>query len=147
VTETLVDSTLTLGALTTAAAAAREHARTIVGDWAMACTAEDVTLVVSELVTNAVAASTDADGRPRCTDISGGPPVIHLRLRSDRTRIVIEVWDQGRGTPEVEQPGQDAENGRGLLFVEAFSERWGWDQVPGWPGKVVWAEMSVVTQA
>jgi anti-sigma regulatory factor (Ser/Thr protein kinase) len=113
----------------------------IVGDWAMASAAEDVTLTVSELVTNAVVAST-ADGPPQDTAVNGRPPVIHLRLRSDRTRIVIEIWDQSPQTPEVKQSEPDAENGRGLLLVEALSERWGWDYVPGWSGKVTWAEIS-----
>jgi anti-sigma regulatory factor (Ser/Thr protein kinase) len=114
----------------------------IVGDWVMTSMAEDVTLIVSELVTNAVVASTDADGRPKDTDGSGGLPVVQLRLWSDRTRIVIEVWDQSPRAPEVKQPEPDAENGRGLLLVEALSERWGWDHVPGWSGKVAWAEIS-----
>jgi hypothetical protein len=34
-------------------------------------------------------------------------------------------------------PGADAENGRGLLLVEALSERWGYFGYDG--GKVVWA--------
>jgi anti-sigma regulatory factor (Ser/Thr protein kinase) len=114
----------------------------IVGDSAMACMAEDVTLLVSELVTNAVVASTGTDGRPKYTEVNGGLPVIHLRLWSDRTRIVIEVWDQSPQVPEVKKPEPDAENGRGLLLVESLSERWGWDYVPGWSGKVVWAEIN-----
>jgi anti-sigma regulatory factor (Ser/Thr protein kinase) len=57
----------------------------------MASAAEDVTLIVSELVTNAVVASTNVDGRPMHADVSDRLPVVHLRLLSDRTRIVIEV--------------------------------------------------------
>jgi anti-sigma regulatory factor (Ser/Thr protein kinase) len=114
----------------------------IVGEWAMAGVAEDVTLMVSELVTNAVAVSADAAGRPTCAEVNGGLPVVHLRLWSDRTRIVIEVWDQSPRAPEARHPEPDAENGRGLLLVESLSERWGWDHVPGWSGKVVWAETS-----
>jgi anti-sigma regulatory factor (Ser/Thr protein kinase) len=113
------------------------------GEWAMADIAENVTLVVSELVTNAVVASTDANGRPKYTNSSVGLPVVHVRLRSDHMRIVIEVWDSSPNTPEAKQPEPEAESGRGLLLVEALSERWGWQHVPGWPGKVVWAELRI----
>jgi hypothetical protein len=27
------------------------------------------------------------------------------------------------------------------MLVAAQSERWSWQTVPGWPGKVVWAEL------
>ncbi len=53
--------TLTLGALPTAVASARGHARVVVSEWGMADTAETVAHVVSELVTNAILASTDAN--------------------------------------------------------------------------------------
>lgn len=132
---------LTLGALPTAVASARARARMVLGEWGIADMAEAVELVVSELVTNAVVASTNADGRPRYTDASVGLPVVHLRLRSDQVRIVIEVWDQYPETPEAKRPEPDAESGRGLLLVEAMSEQWGWERIPGWPGKLVWAEI------
>jgi anti-sigma regulatory factor (Ser/Thr protein kinase) len=136
--------TLTLGALSTAVASARLHARALVAEWAMADVAEDVELVVSELVTNAVVASTAADGQPSYTDATGGLPTVHLRLWSDYVRIWIEVWDQSPRAPESTLPELDAERGRGLLLVDALSERWGWERVPGWPGKVVWAELRTV---
>jgi anti-sigma regulatory factor (Ser/Thr protein kinase) len=132
---------MTIAATPAAVATARMHARMIVAEWAMVGVAEDVTLVVSELVTNAVIASAQADWPPGYTGLSGGLPTVHVRLRSDRTRIVIEVWDQSPRAPELRPPEPDAENGRGLLLVEALSERWGWDHVPGWSGKVAWAEI------
>jgi anti-sigma regulatory factor (Ser/Thr protein kinase) len=135
--------TLTLGARPAAVTSARVHARMIVAEWALAGVAEDVTLIVSELVTNAVVASAGADGRPRVTEAGSDLPLVHLRLWSDRTRIVIEAWDQSPRAPEAKQPEPDAENGRGLLIVEALSKRSGWYHVPDWPGKVVWAEVSV----
>lgn len=138
-----LSDTLALGALPTAVASARAHARALIEEWGMAGVAEDVELIVSELVSNAVVASTDADGRPKYTDATGGLPVVHLRLRSDHVRIVIEVWDLNPKAPEVRQPEPDAESGRGLLLVEALGERWGWEHVAGWPGKVVWAELKV----
>jgi anti-sigma regulatory factor (Ser/Thr protein kinase) len=135
--------TLTLGALTTAVGSARGHVQMVLSEWAMAAMAEDVALIVSELVTNAVLASTDANGRPMHIDGSSGLPVVHLRLSSDRMRLVVEVWVLSIQAPDAQQPDPDAENGRGLLLVAALSERWGWEQVQGRPGKVVWVELRV----
>src|SRR5438045_737349 len=64
--------TLTLGALPTAVASARAHARALIGEWGMADVAGDAELVVSELVTNAVVASTHADGRAKYTNAGVG---------------------------------------------------------------------------
>jgi hypothetical protein len=138
-----VSDTVTLDALPTAVPSARAHARAIVGEWAMAGMAEDVTLVVSELVANAVVASGDADRWPADPAARGVVPAVHLRLWSDRRCIVIEVWDLSSRSPEARQHDPDAENGRGLLLIEALSARWGWSSRPGRPGKVVWAEITV----
>ena len=141
-----LDDALTLGALPTAPASARMHARAVVTEWALLDLAEDISHVVSELVTNAVRASTGADGRPTYTDASAGLPVVHLRLQSDHRRVIVEVWDLSKALPVAKQPDPDAEGGRGLLLVEALTERWGWQHIPNWPGKVVWAELASKTQ-
>ena len=133
--------TLTLGALPTAVASARMHAGAVMSEWAMDDIAEDISLVVSELVTNAVRASIGADGRPKYTNVSASLPVVHLRLLSDHQRVIIEVWDLSSALPVAKEPDPDAEVGRGLLLVEALTERWGWEHIPNWPGKVVWAEL------
>ena len=138
-----VSDTVTLEAAPTAVQSARAHARTIVGEWAMASMAEDVTLIVSELVANAVVASSDANRWPAHLGARGGVPAVHLRLWSDRRCIVIGVWDLSPRSPEARQHDPDAENGRGLRLIEALSARWGWSSMPGRPGKVVWAEITV----
>jgi hypothetical protein len=33
-----------------------------------------------------------------------------------------------------------AEDGRGVLIVDAVTDRWGWDPLPDRPGKTVWFE-------
>jgi hypothetical protein len=104
--------TLTLAALPTAVGSARLHARIMMVEWALGDIADDVALVVSELVTNAVVASTGIDGRPLYASVDAGLPVVHLRLCSDYSRIVIEVWDSSADAPEAKQPAPDAENGR-----------------------------------
>jgi anti-sigma regulatory factor (Ser/Thr protein kinase) len=122
------------------------HARAVVAEWPLDDIAEDISHVISELVTNAVRASTGADGRPKYTATSGSLPVVHLRLQSDRRRVIVEVWDLSTALPVAKQPDPDAESGRGLLLVEALTERWGWEHIPNWPGKVVWAELVSKTQ-
>lgn len=134
-------NSLTLGALRTATPCARLHARTVMCEWGMVSAAESIELVVSELVTNAVRASTYPDGRPRYDDNVAGIPVVHLRLSSDRVRVVIEVWDTNPEPPVAKQASPDDESGRGLMLVEALCEQWRWEVVPGWRGKLVWAEL------
>jgi hypothetical protein len=68
-------------------------------------------------------------------------PVVVLRMASDRIKLMIEVWDVIPGSPAAARPGPDDESGRGLMLVAAQCDRWSWQTVPGWPGKVVWAEL------
>jgi len=141
-----LSSSLLLGALLTAAPCARLHTRAVLAEWGLDDLADQAELIVSEIVTNAIDASTGSDGRPRYGD--GGLPVVILRLSSDRARVLIEVWDHSPEEPVAEQADPDDENGRGLALVEAVCDRWSWRTVPGWPGKVVWAELHVsVTDA
>ena len=112
-------------------------------EWGLGEAAEGVELVVSELVTNAVLASCEPDGRPRYKD-GAALPCVRVRISSDRVRVLVEVWDENPGMPEPRSARMNEENGRGLMLVEALSERWGSDRVPGWGGKVVWAELRVI---
>lgn len=109
----------------------------------MSSVADSVELVVSELVTNAVRASTGPDGRPKYHATTGLPRV-HLRLSSDRARVLIKVWDQDPHMPVAKGAGPDDESGRGLMLVEALCERWDSGPVPGRDGKVVWAQVRVI---
>ena len=86
--------------------------------------ADDLLLVVSELVTNAV--------------LHGLPPV-RVRLRSAADALSVEVFDQGHVLPDRGDGEPDQESGRGLLLVEVLANRWG-SRASG-AGKVVWAEL------
>lgn len=136
-----LSSSLALGALLSAVPCARLHARAVLTEWGLRDLADAAELAVSEIVTNAVKASTDSDGQPRYGE--GGLSVVILRLSTDRARILIEVWDDNPEAPAAEQSGPDDETGRGLTLVEAVSDHWSWHTVPGRPGKVVWAELRV----
>jgi anti-sigma regulatory factor (Ser/Thr protein kinase) len=128
-------SYLELGALDGAVPSARLHARHLLREWGLAALAGDAELVVSELVTNAVQASR-----------AMAHAAIRLWLASDRTQALICVWDASPRPPARMDPAADAENGRGLLLVEAVSAQWGWfPAAPGSQpagdhhGKAVWA--------
>jgi anti-sigma regulatory factor (Ser/Thr protein kinase) len=127
-----------LGALPTAAAAARAHVRTALKSWGLTGDlAHDVETVVSELIANAVSASTGKDGKPLYVD--GRMLVVWLRLLSDGATLRAEAWDEAPGAPARRATDQDDESGRGLdLVVNALSARWGW--FPAQSGKCVWAE-------
>jgi len=68
-------------------------------------------------------------------------PVVILRIASDCIRLLIEVWDGIPDAPAAAYPEPDEESGRGLMLVEAACDHWSWQTVPGWPGKVIWAEL------
>jgi anti-sigma regulatory factor (Ser/Thr protein kinase) len=134
-----LSTSLPLGALPGATPCARLHARAVLAEWGLDDLVEAAELIVSELVTNAVRASTGPDGRPRYD--GAGMPVVVLRMASDRIRLLIEVWDSIPGAPAAGHPGPEDEGGRGLMLVQAMCARWNWQTVAGWPGKVVWAEL------
>ncbi len=87
---------------------------------------DDVELIVSELITNAVRA---------------GSPSIHLALSYERTRVVLRVSDRAVGWPHERSSAATDPGGRGLPLVSALSAAWGVRLVPG--GKIVWAELAV----
>lgn len=58
---------------------------------------------------------------------------------SDRTALLIEVFDTVPGKPERRDAATGDENGRGLAIVEALSETWGSHPHPR--GKIVYARL------
>ena len=87
----------------------------------------DVVLVTSELVTNAV-----VHGRP--------PFLLAATTGPDRTRV--EVRDHSPVAPAARAAEDDEEHGRGLLIVADVTSRWGVASIAD--GKVVWAEIDVL---
>lgn len=94
-------------------------------------------MVASELVANATAISrrlSSGNGAARAEKIE-----VALRLLPDQ--VVIEVTDNDPRLPALAEPGADDENGRGLVMVQAISEKWGYRVLPS-GGKVVYAILS-----
>ena len=85
---------------------------------------DDLALVVTELVANAVAAS-PAGGR------------VVLRVRPAGDELLVEVYDVVEAAPQCRCPDDQGEDGRGLLLVRELSSVWGWSALQG--GKAVWA--------
>jgi anti-sigma regulatory factor (Ser/Thr protein kinase) len=118
---------LELPALTGSVPSARYHARQILWKWGLTALNETAELVVSELVTNAVAA----------TWLCDRTLPVRMWLKSDKASVLILVWDASPHAPLLVCPGDDAEAGRGIFIVNAVSASWDWHPVPGTAGKVV----------
>jgi anti-sigma regulatory factor (Ser/Thr protein kinase) len=134
-----------LGALPTVPRLARGFVSATLDDWGLGALTDVIELLVSELSTNVVRASTGPDGSLRY-DEDGKPPLLWLRLLCDRAQLMIEVWDTlpaAFGAPVTRHPDPDEESGRGLEIIETLAEDWGWETVPGWGGKKVWAVLKV----
>ena len=95
-------------------------------DWGCPEMTDAATLIVSELVTNAIVhAATPAE----------------LRAQWSKGVLRIEVVDHAEGNPpDPRVAAPDDENGRGLLLVDALSTAWGVESTD--EGKVVWAEVA-----
>lgn len=130
----------------TAPAQVRMQLSLRLASWGMSRITEDVALIASELVTNAVRHAGEGEVRVRFTREAHG--------------VLLEVWDacdrrpvvrREPGTPSAERPldaagpdpgDDDGMGGRGLLIVERLAVECG--VVPTDPrGKWVWARCAV----
>ncbi|MFF9843040.1 ATP-binding protein [Streptomyces sp. NPDC013740] len=127
--------TLPLGAASGTVPLARDFTRQALYDWGWLpaatadrrAAAEDVLLVVSELVTNA------------CLHAEGPESLRVLRLAGV---LRLEVADRGAGQPAPRTPHRAGRpGGHGMFIVQRLCRAWGIDRTPGAPGKTVWAEL------
>jgi anti-sigma regulatory factor (Ser/Thr protein kinase) len=105
----------------------RRHTRQTLAAWRLGHAADEIEIVVCELVTNAVRAT---------LSVRAAAPVA-LYLAVEHGRLYVLVWDASPQLPARRDHARDAESGRGLELVEALSEAWGACVQPG--GKVTWA--------
>ncbi|QES22005.1 ATP-binding protein [Streptomyces venezuelae] len=113
----------------------REAVRSKLGQWGALQAVDEAELVVTELATNVI------------KHVGEGAPAT-LVLEWSGSRLRVELHDKSPVVPvsEVGRPRAcDAECGRGLRLLVSMSADWG-AFVTG-PGKVVWCELPLVTDA
>lgn len=108
-------------------ATARRLVRTALAAWRLEQLADSATLVVSELVTNAVQ-------HARCDAVRV------VVTRPSPSTVCVAVVDKSRVQPVPCRASEHDEGGRGLALVGLLAEKWGTDPLP-W-GKRVWAELA-----
>jgi two-component sensor histidine kinase len=86
--------------------------------------ADALPVVVSELVTNSVL---HAASKAR------------IQVMVQARRVRVEVYDSDPTLPVPRNPGPDTVTGRGLMLVDALTDRWGSALTDD--GKVVWFEL------
>ncbi|MDH6120334.1 hypothetical protein ABH930_005890 [Kitasatospora sp. GAS204A] len=157
--------TCTLAPRYDAVKTARDFTRTTLLRWGLENLFDDVALVSSELVTNALR---HAIGQPTVADLAeaccpssalAGFPVqagngrapegqgqaaegrlpVRLSLVHRASQLVCAVSDPSTEGPVTREADFVAESGRGLHLVDSFSQSWGWHPLASGAGKVVWA--------
>jgi len=124
-----------LGAQPRPVRAARDFTAATLRRWGATERAEDVAVVVSELVTNALRYGLPGSDPAR--------PASRMRfgLVQPGPCVVCAVADPSRAAPAVQETDVLAETGRGLHVVGALADAWGYT-TPGDTGKAVWAMFS-----
>ena len=107
------------------ASAARRFAREILRAWGSEDIDDILTLLLSEVVTNAL--------------LHAGSPV-DVCLAQQSRGVRVEVADHSTSVPRELNYAEDATTGRGLGLVEALASGWGVHPKPD-GGKVVWFEV------
>jgi hypothetical protein len=104
--------------------------------WGVADRWDDVALVVSELLTNALRHALPGPGEPcvRCP--------VRLGLLQAGPCVLCAVADPSQHPPVLKEPASLAETGRGLRVIGRIADAWGCT-TPCDTGKVVWAVLSV----
>ncbi|QTI87254.1 ATP-binding SpoIIE family protein phosphatase [Streptomyces sp. AgN23] len=111
----------------------RDTLRNLLRAWDLDTVADDLELLTSEVVTNAlIHAHSEVD--------------VRFREYPDRLRVEVRDSDPHPPIPVVfvgpDEPGnQEAESGRGLLIVDALASAWG--SSPTGRGKTTWFELKI----
>jgi len=112
--------------------AARDFTVSTLLRWGMAERSQDIAIVVSELLTNALRHALPGPDGTRTRQ------PIRLGLLQPESCVLCAVADPSKAAPAPRTPRSLAETGRGLHIVCALSDQWGCT-TPSETGKVVWA--------
>lgn len=123
---------LELGAYETAPGLARGRLASVLREWSLREFEDVACLVLSELVTNGVAATAGMSWE-------GGLPPVRLWVRGGPSVVALLVWDATVGTPVPRAATYADEAGRGLMIVAELSAWWGFYYPAEMGGKVTWA--------
>ena len=104
--------------------------RELLDGWGEAALRDDVDLVLSELLANAVLHA---------------PGPARVVVEQDADGVRLEVRDTSTVPPRRQASGRAATTGRGLHLVDTLADRWG--VVAATTGKSVWFELAVPEQA
>lgn len=115
--------------------AARDFTIATLRRWGTAQSSQDIAVVVSELLTNALGHALPGPGG------TGPRGSVRLGLLQQGRWVLCAVADPSKAAPVPRTPGSLAEAGHGLQMICAFSDRWGYT-TPSDAGKVVWAMFS-----
>ncbi|WP_181785574.1 ATP-binding protein [Streptomyces phytophilus] len=107
-------------------AIARRLVRAALADWGLEDLADDSTLVVSELVTNAIRHARRESIRVTVE-------------RADTACVRVGVVDFSQAHPVRRESALEDDGGRGLALVGELADAWGTEPLP-W-GKRVWADL------
>jgi anti-sigma regulatory factor (Ser/Thr protein kinase) len=125
-------ATRTLGMGIGSVRAARDFTHATLHRWGAAERSDDIAIVMSELLANAL-----RHALPASADIRLRRP-IRLGLLQPGPCVLCAVADPGTAAPVPQAPGFLAETGRGLHIICALSDAWGYTALSD-SGKVVWA--------
>ncbi|MEU4830714.1 ATP-binding protein [Streptosporangium sp. NPDC023615] len=103
---------------------ARAMVRETLTAWALHHLADDVVLVVGEMLANTIV---------------HGEPVVRFSMRGRVDELRVEVTDRGPGRLRRLALDAEAVHGRGLAIVGALAHDHGVTPLPRRPGKTVWA--------
>jgi anti-sigma regulatory factor (Ser/Thr protein kinase) len=112
--------------------AARDFTAETLQRWGAVQRLEDIAMVVSELLTNALRHAPPGAGDARLR----WP--VRLGLLQLGSCVLSAVADPSDQAPAPREPGHLGESGRGLHVVGALSDTWGYTP-PSDQGKIVWA--------
>jgi len=122
---------------------ARDFSLSTLRRWGVQDRGDDVAVVVSELLTNALRHGTpQAQAHAQAGAVPPGRWPVRLGLVQPGHFVLCAVADPNPRLPEPKEPDYLAESGRGLHVISALSDRWGCT-APTEAGKVVWALFSV----
>jgi anti-sigma regulatory factor (Ser/Thr protein kinase) len=121
-----LEARLVLPDETRSVSTARTFVTELLTEWDLDTLVDACSLVVSELVANAVLHV---------------PGACALEVTHQADVLRVAVADSGPGMPDLKVLGPSEETGRGLHIVTAFSSAWGVDPLDD-GGKLVWAELA-----